>query len=1116
MNVAKRLSAVVFAILLFVSLQTLAGTPGAENLQDKKVSVVCKSKDLKWVITQLEKQTGMLFVYSDDILDLKQKVSVQIRNTDFEYALDEIFSPLQIDFELAGKNVLLKPETKDASELNAKGISNHSADVEIRGRVLDENKMPVVGATIQLKGTNIITTTGADGIFVIQVPEQKGTLFISFVGYRSEEVVITGNTLLINLQHSESNLGEVVVVGYGTQRRASLTGAVDQIKSSALESRPSVNLTQSLQGLSPNLIIQQTNSEPGARMNVNIRGVGTLGDNSPLVVIDGIAGGDINLLNPSDIDNISILKDAGSAAIYGSRSSNGVILITTKKGKKNARPVVTYNGMAGIQEPKVWYKPVESFENAMLRNQSNVNAGLAPVYTPDQIQEFKDKGSEEWFLDEILHPSIQQNHNLSISGGNDKTTYLVSGGYVNQQSNLVGPAYGLNRYNLRMNLTTEVGRLKLTSSLAYARNQIKEHTSSTSTLIVDAGRVPTYYRMKDEQGRYLTNDVLAEYNPLGILEQGGTREYTDDNLFGNVTGELDIYRGLKLKGSVGGTIANNHMFEHRKEVNYFPKGVYGVDRNANDRFYKDQFLNTQLMLEYAKSLGDHKLNALLGFANESFGSKNVEVRKKYVDNDLGTPTTGTIIDPGTNNSVNGSNETSLNSLFGRAGYNFNDRYYAEFNFRFDGSSKFSKDMRWGFFPSVSAGWRLTEESFMKNFSERIGSLKLRASYGILGNQNVGNYQYQTTYFNYNNAYGFNNQPVSGTGFTFANEDLQWERAATFNIGADGSFLANRLQVSFDYFSKLTSDILIKPAVPGLYGGSVSDFNAGKVRNHGWEVNASYHIAGKIFNHTIGFNIADSKNEVVYFEGKEQRTGADEMEVLLSEGLAYNSYVGLKTNGYFQNMDEILNGPAPTGITVSPGDIRYVDRNKDNIIDDQDKFVLGNPFPRYTFGFNYGLTWKNLDFSFLIQGVGKRDMFLRGELVEPFHFNYSQVMYQHQLDFWTPVNPDAKFPRLAPAGSASNTNNYRRGSDLYLFNAAYARLKNIQLGYSLPQRWISKASLQKARIYVVGQNLLTFSGVSFVDPESSEFNNSMKNAGANSGRSYPTPVYYGFGLDITFK
>lgn len=1114
----KLLPAVVI-LCMMASLSLFAGTrgmPPPREDQKQKVSLVCKDKDLKWVIGQLEKQTGSLFVYSNDELNLSQKLSLRIRDTDFDQALQKIFAPLHIRFELVGRNVLLKREKQERFAAVEDAVTE-PRDVEITGRVLDDKQEPVAGATVQLKGSTLATTTRADGTFSLQAPEAKGVLVISYVGYEQTEVAITGTSLQVTLKLLNASLGEVVVVGYGTQRRVSVSGAVDQIRSAALEGKPSVNLTQSLQGVSPNLIIQQRNAEPGAGLNLNIRGVSTLNDNTPLIVIDGIAGGDLNQLNPSDIDNISVLKDAGSAAIYGSRSANGVILITTKKGKKNARATVTYNGMVGVQQPKIFYKPVESFENAMLRNESLVNAGLSPMYTPGQIRAFKEQGSEEWFLDGILQDALQQNHNLGVSGGTDKTTYLLSVGYVDQESNLVGPNYGLKRYNARLNLTTEVGKLKVTGVLAYSRRDIKEHSFGTSTLIVDAGRTPTYYKMKDEQGRYLTNDVLAEFNPLGILEQGGYRTRDDDHLFGNVTAELMIVDGLKLRGVAGGNLSAFHMYERVKQVNFFPKGTYGADRNTNDRSSKNLFLNTQAILEYQKGFGDHQVNALVGYSNESVSNKEQALYTKYNDNELGTPTTGTVIDPAQSFNTNrGTQESSLNSVFGRAGYSYKDKYFVEFNFRYDGSSKFKKDLRWGFFPSVSAAWRVTEETFMGDYLDKFGSLKLRASYGVLGNQSVDNYQFQTTYFNFNNAYGFNNQPVSGTGFTFANPDLRWEKAATFNAGVDATFLDDKLQVSFDYFNKLTSDILIAPAIPGLYGGSVSAYNAGKVRNKGWELSVNYRIPGRQFNHTVGFNIGDSRNEVVYFQGNERIYSADEMQVILKEGLPFNSYIGLKRDGYFQTLDDIENGPTPTGITVMPGDIRYVDRNKDNIIDDRDKFVLGNPFPRYTFGFNYAVSWKQLDVSLFIQGVGKRDMFLRGELVEPFHYNYGQVMYQHQLDFWTPINPTAKFPRLAAVNSPSNTNNFRRGSDLYLFDAAYARLKNLQVGYSLPAHWVQKAGMQKARFYLVGQNLLTVAGVSFVDPEISEFNSDLRGNGANSGRSYPTPIFYGIGLDITFK
>ncbi|MBX3254284.1 MAG: TonB-dependent receptor [Chitinophagaceae bacterium] len=1086
------------------------------NDQSKRVSIVCKHRELRWVIKQLEEQSGLHFVYSDDDLQPNRSVTLRVRNSKLQEALSAIFQPLDIAFEITGNNILLK--SQNAQPPSGKKIHTVGAiaAAEIKGKVTDESGNPVEGASVTLKETNISTITNAAGEFSLTVNAVNGTLLVSFVGFKTQEVPVSDN-MLVKLVPADNRLSEVVVVGYGTQRKASLTGAVDQIKPAALEGRANGFLTQSLQGASPNLIIQQTNSEPGARPTLNIRGVSTLGNNEPLVVIDGIAGGDLNLLNPSDIESISVLKDAGSAAIYGSRSANGVLLITTKKGRKNAGMAVNYNGIVGVQQPKVWYRPVESYENATLRNDANVNAGLAPIYSPDQIRDFYEKGSEPWFLDEILQPAVQQNHNISVSGGNANTTYLVSAGYVNQGNNLVGPGFGMNRYNYRINVTTEAGRLKLTGTLAYTRNQIKEHSSTTQTLIVDAGRVPTYYRLKDEEGRYLTNDVLAEFNPLGILEQGGYRKYDDDNIFGNISADLDIYKGLKLRGVVGGTLTANHMFEFRRQVNFYPKGVYGPDRNANDRTNKNLFLNTQLMLDYSTNISNHRINALVGIANESVTDQTTEVKKKYVDNDLGTPTTGTVIDPGTINSVNGTYESSLNSLFGRLGYNYSDKYYVEANFRVDGSSKFNRDNRWGFFPSIAASWMLSDESFMSGYADRMGTLKLRASYGILGNQNVGNYQFQTTYSNYNNAYGFNNVALSGTGFTFANPDLRWERAATFNAGVDAAFFQNRLQVNFDYFDKLTSDILIAPAIPGLYGASISDYNAGKVRNQGWELNVNYRLPGsRNFKHNAGFNIGDSRNKVVYFEGNERISGADEMQYILKEGLPFNSYIGLKTNGYFQNLDEVINDPRPVGVEVMPGDLRFVDRNKDGIINDEDRFVLGHPFPRFTYGLNYNASYKNFDFYVFFQGVGKRDMFLRGELVEPFHYNYGQVMYQHQLDYWTPLNPDARFPRLASNGSASNTNNFRRGSDVYLFNAAYLRLKNIQLGYNFANAWVQKAGLQKLRLYAVAQNLFTVSKMDFLDPEISEFNGSLKNAGANSGRSYPTPVFYGIGLDVNFK
>lgn len=990
--------------------------------------------------------------------------------------------------------------------------------IVVRGNITDAQGMPLPGATVIERGTTNGVQTDFDGNYSIEVQSKSAILTFSYVGMKSVEKEVNNNTNIdVVLFEDLQALEEVVVIGYGTQKRSKVVSAVDQVSQEAFKGRASVNTTQALQGKSPSLTIQQTNSEPGAGLNINIRGISTLGDNSPLIVIDGIVGGDINSLNPADISSVSVLKDAGSAAIYGSRASNGVVLITTKTGSKNSAMKVSYSGLVGYNMPHFFTKPVHGYENAMLRNEAAYNSNeSSAVFTSEEIAAFKTNGDQEWFAEEIVQPALQQNQNISISGGNETSTYLVSLGYLNQRSNFVGPSKGMERYNYRINLTNEFGNFKLSSNLAYSKQKITDHSSNTSTLMVDAFRVPLYYTQKDDQGRYLTNDILQEFNSLGILEQGGFRRYDNDDIFGNLSAELKLSDHLKLRGVFGGRLYSNSMFSRVKTVEFYPQGVYGADSNTNDENRKSLDLNTQFMAEYSKVFADkHDVNILLGVSNESHSDRGTGIFKKYTDPDLGTPITDTEISEDSYNSNQSSSKSSLNSLFGRASYDYSGKYFAEFSFRYDGSSKFRKDIRWGFFPSLSLGYKITEEGFMDQYKENFGNIKLRASYGILGNQNVSNYQYQTTYFTFPNAYGFNNNGVSGTGYNFANRNIQWEKAATFNAGVDLDFLEGALTMSFDYFNKVTSDILVPPAVPGVYGTDLPDFNAGEVKNQGWEFTATYRHYGELFKHTLSVNVGDSKNEVLDFQGEEILRGVEELQIILREGLPFNSYVGLKRDGYFQSMEEIKGAAVPEGLTVVPGDNRYVDLNEDGVINDDDKFIFGNPFPRYTFGLTYNLQVKDFDLSVFVQGVGKRTMMIRGELVEPFHYNYGMTMYTHQLDYWTPQNTDARYPRLANNGTQSNTNNFRRGSDMYLYDAAYVRLKNVQLGYSLPEEVVEKIGLESYRFYVTGQNLLTLSKVDFVDPELSEFNSNLSNSGANSGRAYPTLVYYGLGIDITF-
>ena len=512
------------------------------------------------------------------------------------------------------------------------------------------------------------------------------------------------------------------------------------------------------------------------------------------------------------------------------------------------------------------------------------------------------------------------------------------------------------------------------------------------------------------------------------------------------------------------------------------------------------------------------MSGLFGVTNESFTSTSNEIRVLKPNEDLGTQSSNNaqiVVGGGSSVSPENTTRTSITSLLGRLSYNFYEKYYAEFNFRYDGSSKFASKNRWGFFPSLSLGWRISSESWMKEYQQHVGDLKIRSSYGVLGNQTIGTYDRYTTYNMYSNTYAYNNSSVTGAGFTLGSEDLKWEKTHTINLGLDASFLHNTLIFSFDYYYKRTVDILMKPVIPSVYGTSQNMANLGEVSNRGWEFSLNYRLKSGYFIHTFSANIADSFNKLEKFPEDEEITHNDEIYFIKRVGVPLGSYYGYKTDGFFKNYEEIGTSALPVGANVHPGDLKFVDRNNDGIIDSKDRYILGNAFPRYTFGFNYSVTWKGLDFSIFAQGVGKREMMVRGELMEPFHSNYSYVMFQHQLDFWTPTNTDARWPRLTAPSSASSANNWRRPSDIYMLNGAYLRLKNITLGYTLPQVWTTKFGINKVRAYVTGQNILTFSHNSFIDPESSEFNNRMRNSGANSARNYPTLKYYGFGLDIEF-
>jgi TonB-linked SusC/RagA family outer membrane protein len=1003
--------------------------------------------------------------------------------------------------------------------------------IKVSGRVLDKAGEPVIGCSVVQKGTTIGAFTDIEGTFSMEVP-RGAVIVVSYLGFVPQEVAATEQPLTIILEEDSKVLDEVIVIGYGTTTRRRTVGAVDQVKAEAIADRSVSNLTQALQGTSPGLVIQQRNFDPNdQKLNINIRGVGTMNNNTPLIVIDGLVSdaGSFNKLNPNDIESVSILKDAGSAAIYGSRGANGVLLITTKMGQKNHAPVVNLTMMMGMQQPEYLFKKVEGYQNAALKNMALVNAGRMPEFTAAQIRDLYENGNGEQFQNTILKNALQQNYNISVSGGGNNSTYMVSAGFYDQQSNYVGSGYGVQRMNFRTNMTAEYKRLKITALVGYMHESNKS-TANGGNVAADVTRIPSYYYYNQRDpvtGRYLVNDVLTQFTALGLLEEGGFNEYTNDYINVNTSAEIKIIDGLKLKGVLGADVFRDHRYTRRLQVDFYKYNningeptLANTDRDTEDWDKRAYLVNMQLFADYDKQFGKHHVTGLLGASNESFTAQASQVNIMYTDSQLGIPSDGSeaLLKTTSGDSKQlvtpmSTERTSITSIFGRVGYDYDDRYYGEVSFRYDGSSKFEKDYRWGFFPSLSAGWRVSQESFMDFYREKVGDLKVRLTYGTLGNQNVNSYQYLTTYDVYADTYAFNNTMVAGTGFKVGSERLQWEVSRTLNFGVDASFFKDKLSVGFDVFNKNTDHILVAPLIPDIYGTAPQDYNAGKMRTQGWELTVGLNLKTGDFRHNINFNIGDSWNKVIQFEGFETINPHEEIWRINREGLPFQSYYGYKSDGIFQTQEEIDNWAKRPNVDFQVGDLKILDRNGDNKIDDNDWYYLGNAFPRYTFGLTYNLAWKGFDFSLFLQGVLKRDMMLRGELIEPFHEGYGYTMYEHQLDFWTPTNTDAKYPRLA----TGNTLNYGKGygSDLFIYDGSYMRVKNIMLGYTLPESLTKKVGVQKLRIYINAQNLFTFSHVSFVDPESSEYDNNMSSGGADSGRNYPVLRYYGVGLDLTF-
>jgi TonB-linked SusC/RagA family outer membrane protein len=1164
---------VAFLMLIVNTITSAQVTASFAMLQARGPETRAVARPLKEVLSELEKTYRVYFTFESSV------VKGLLVNKDFIPApsVDETLRDLLFPFDLGYQKISANyysifketvntqkqltevPRSNQDSTVREKPVNEDNGTVlpttlpaavykyvmvlRVSGTITDETGAGMPGVNIIEKGTTNGTTTDSNGRYVIEVANERSVLSISFVGYATaEETVGTRTEINVQLAPDIKTLTEVVVLGYASQEKKNLTASVSTVNNADLVNRPVTNMSQALQGLAPNLTIQQNSADPGSVQTINIRGVSSFTNNAPLIMIDGINVGQIGLnnLNPNDVETVSVLKDAASAAVYGSQAGNGVIYITTKKGKTNEQVSVQYSGMYGWQTPTASPRAVEGWEFMTLKNEALNNSGLPPQFTPTQIAAQRAQGSYPWAYDELVNNTVpQQNHNLSVTGGSQNTSYLLSVGYMDQQSFFNGPLipddqrFFYKRLNVRSNISTQISKfVRADVNLAYTNGQTRNHSADQGFLMRDAMRQPRIYPLVDSLGNFAVAPLTSN-SGFALLSQGGYRLLQSDNLLGMLNLNVNPIDGLNFDFN---SSINYSIFNQETQVRtfrYAPQFTAVAPPQLNEQSkesWRDVIGAFFATAAYDKSIGKHFGKVMVGFRNDYFsefaymGARNFN--GTVLDNTymagggFNTNSAGVIQGRITDyaNLINPRLKT-INSLFGRVNYAYGNRYLAEFSWRYDGASILAPENRWFFFPSVSLGWNITNEQFMETVRDRIGNVKLRYSIGQLGNSNINGYEYLARVAFTQGAYNFNNSSVQGTLFSPVNPELRWEKTTMSNYAIDYTSKNNKITATFEYWNRTTDGIYFSPNVPGTLGIPSPLQNFAKVQSVGWDFTLGANLKTGKLNHQVNVVFGDNTNKIITL-GPEQILGAD-FTYINREGFPIGSYFVYESNGLYQNLDDLTNAPTvpfANNQQVQPGDIRYVDRNGDGTIDGNDRYIAGNPFPRYTFGVTYSTTWKNFDFQMFWQGVGKRAQFLRGDIVEAFHNNEDHAFVQH-LDRWTPTNPEATYPRLT-SGSALNLNNVAY-SDYWLYDTRYVRLKNIQVGYNLPKSLVDKVRLDRVRVFLSAQNLLTFTPERFarlgVDPEFTPFDNRAQFSSYNqiAGRNYPNARVVSAGIDIKF-
>lgn len=1137
-------------LTLFILLVSLLQVSGKVFSQEINLSV--KNASLSSVLRTISKQSGYRLFYNSKLLENVKPISVNLQKASLEESLAMVFNGQALEYSVEDKSIVIRKQMTKTSYLSQTNVQQQFV---VSGVVNDDAGLPLAGVSVQEKGLKNGTMTDSEGRYRISLSKNGAILVFSYIGYLRREITATGNNVNVVLQQNLADLDEVVVVGYGTQNKALVTGAVSQISGEVLQNRPISRVSQALQGQMPGLNIATGSSggAPNATQSINVRGYTGLGTTGgPLVVIDGVQGGDINALNPDDIENISVLKDAASSAIYGSSAPYGVILITTKQGKRGSKPAITYNNTLGLAAPINLPKMLNSLEFANLYNEAAINAGRSEIFnqeTIDRILAYQNgslntetivnpqagtneyytwgsgNGNNDWFDVYFKDLAFSQQHNVGVSGGSENTSYYVGLGY-NDRAGMYN--YGedtYKRFNVRTNLTTSVTKWL---DFSYRGSFSKELSNSPNTYNGKTGgnymhqiarKWPTVPLFNPDGNYSDASDVL-------LHEEGGRAKSTLDKAM--LTGEF------MFKLASGWTATANYTFDGTfQDQNSHTKTLYSVRPDGSQyqiggtypngfsrSNYRIQHHIINAFTKYEKQLDDHFFSVMGGFVRDYTDYQRYAASNNQLYSDNIPSLSGTY---GPAPSLSDfTRKLASDGFFGRFNYNYQQKYLFEFNGRYDGTSRFLGPVRWKFYPGVSLGWNLDKETFFESVKTVVNSFKLRGSYGSLGDQGFidtdpNNPNWYPFYPSLGTAsppstnwlFGGNQQAaVSPPGLI--NPDLTWVTTTTLNVGADMSFARERLSASFDWYIRKANDFAgPAEALPGVLGATPPSANNAGMETRGFELSLQWR--DKIGDVAYGLRavLSDYQGKVTRYPNP---TGLNSTWYV---GQQMGDIWGYTTYGLFQNQAEIDGAASQqriSGQTWKIGDVRYVDMNGDGMIDfgdntvsnPGDRSVIGNNTPRFAYGFTGDVNWKSFDFTFFIQGIAKRDAWIGSNYFWGITGDewQSSVFDVHQ-DRWTPENPNGYFPKFYLTGeNGKNTQTQTR----YLQNAAYMRLKNVQLGYSLPRSLLDKIGFSRVRFYVSVENVFTVTDlIKTMDPELS----------ISDAKIYPLQRTYSAGVNLSF-